>query len=184
MPKLKVDLDFTSTSEKRKHGYRPGDHVRGTVQANYFFGKPLDTAEVSIKATGMDVTTFEAASVEGKTDHDGAYRFDLQLPSYLAGRPLSQGAARLLVEATVKDSAGHSETRGEPITLSESAFLITAVPEGGTPIPGRVDQVFFLAAYPAGSPVQADLKGRANVESKQGSRTDTGAVAVINLGTP
>jgi len=80
LPKFKVDLDFTSTNEKRKHGYRPGDHVRGTVQANYFFGKPLDTAEVSIKATGMDVTTFEAASVEGKTDRDGAYRFDLQLP--------------------------------------------------------------------------------------------------------
>jgi uncharacterized protein YfaS (alpha-2-macroglobulin family) len=184
LPKFKVDLDFISTNDKKKHGYRPGDHVRGTVQGNYFFGKPLDTAEVSIKATGMDVTTFLAASVEGTTDHDGAYHFDLQLPGYLAGRPLSQGAARLLVEATVKDSAGHSETRGEPITVSESAFLITAVPEGGTLVPGLENQVFLLASYPDGSPVQADLKARSNTGTEQNVRTDEGGVAVFNLRTP
>jgi uncharacterized protein YfaS (alpha-2-macroglobulin family) len=184
LPKFKVDLNFISTNDKKKHGYGPGDHVRGTVQANYFFGKPLDTAEVSIKATGVDVTTFEAASVEGKTGRDGAYRFDLQLPGYLAGRPLSQGAARVLVEATVKDSAGHSETKGELITVSESAFLITAIPEGGTLIPGLENQVFLLASYPDGSPVQADLRVRSNVESEQSVRTDEGGVAVINLRTP
>lgn len=184
LPKFKVDLDFTSTTDKKKHGYRPGDHVRGTVQANYFFGKSLDASEVSIKATGMDVTAFEAASVEGKTDHDGAYHFDLRLPGYLAGRPISQGAARLLVEATVKDSAGHSETKGEPITVSESAFLMTAVPEGGTLIPGLENQVFLLASYPDGSPVQADLKVRSSAGSEQSTRTDQGGVAVINLRTP
>ena len=37
-----------------------------------------------------------------------------------------------VVEATVKDSAGHAETRGEPITVSESPLILTAVPEGGT----------------------------------------------------
>jgi uncharacterized protein YfaS (alpha-2-macroglobulin family) len=184
LPKFKVDLNFTSGNEKKKHGYRPGDHVHGTVQANYFFGKPLESAEVSIKATGMDVTTFLAASVEGRTDHDGAYHFDLQLPGYLAGRPLGQGAARLLVEATVKDSAGHSETRGEALTVSESAFLITAVPEGGTLVPGLENQVFLLASYPDGSPVQADLKARSTAGNTQSVRTDQGGVAVIHLRTP
>ena len=184
LPKFKVDVEFTSKDEQKKHGYRPGDHVKGTVQANYFFGKALDAAEVSIKATGMDVTTFEAASAEGKTDHDGAYHFDLRLPNYLAGRPLTQGAARLLIEATVKDSAGHSETRGEPITVSESAFLITAVPEGGTLIPGLENQVFLLASYPDGSPVEADLRVRTNEGSEQSVRTDGGGVAVISLKTP
>ena len=38
-----------------KRGYRPGDHVTGTVRANYFFGKPVDRAEVTVKASGMDV---------------------------------------------------------------------------------------------------------------------------------
>jgi hypothetical protein len=78
---------------------------------------------------------FNAGRAEGKTDRDGAYRFDIALPTYFAGRPLSQGAAKVLVEATVKDSAGHSETRGEPIVVSQAPLLITAVPEGGTLAP-------------------------------------------------
>ena len=42
LPKFKVELNFASPEGKKKHGYRPGDHVSGTVQANYFFGKALD----------------------------------------------------------------------------------------------------------------------------------------------
>jgi uncharacterized protein YfaS (alpha-2-macroglobulin family) len=181
LPKFKVDLDFTSKNDKKTHGYRPGDHVAGTVQANYFFGKSLDSAEVSLKATGMDVTTFEAASVQGKTDRDGTYRFDFRIPSYLAGRPITQGAARLLIEATVKDSAGHAETRGEPITVSKSPFLVVAVPEGGTLIPNLENQVFLLATYPDGSPVKADLKVRASKGVEQAVNTDEGGLAVISL---
>ncbi|HWZ96751.1 MAG TPA: MG2 domain-containing protein [Candidatus Dormibacteraeota bacterium] len=184
LPKFKVELNFTSTEGKKKHGYQPGDHVTGTVQANYFFGKALDTADVSVKAEGMDVTTFQAASVEGKTDRDGAYRFDLKLPPYLAGRPLDKGAAKILIEATVKDTAGHSETRGEPITVSASAFLLTAIPESGTLIPGLENQVFLLAAYPDGSPVEADLKVRTKSGGEQSVKTDAGGVAVIKVKTP
>ncbi len=73
-----------------------------------------------MKISSGDVEVFEAASVKGRTDKDGVYHFDLVLPGYFAGRNFSQGAARALVEATVKDSAGHSETRGEPITVSQS----------------------------------------------------------------
>ena len=181
LPKFKVDLSFQGKDEKSKHGYRPGDHVTGTVQANYFFGKPLDSAVVSIKAIGMDVTQFEAASADGKTDHEGTYHFDLKIPAYLAGRPLNQGAARLLIEATVKDGANHSETRGEPITVSESAFLITAVPEGGTLAPMLENQVFLLASYPDGSPVQAELKVRGDGVTEQSVNTDEGGVAIVHM---
>ena len=181
LPKFKVDLDLTSKNSEKKHGYRPGDRVTGTVQANYFFGKPLDTAEVSLKAIGMDVTTFEAASVEGKTDHDGAYHFDFPIPAYLAGRPLNQGAARLLIDATVKDSAGHSESRGQPITVSESSFLITAIPEGGSLVPNLENQVFLLASYPDGSPVQAALSVHSSSSPDQQVQTDEGGIGVITL---
>jgi hypothetical protein len=184
LPKFKVDLNFTSTEGNKKHGYRPGEIVSGTLQANYFFGKALDGAEVSVKATGIDVTTFEASSVEGKTDRDGAYHFKLPLPAYLAGRPLDKGAAKVLIEATVKDTAGHSESRGEPVTVSESAFLLTAIPEGGTLIPGLENQVFLLASYPDGSPVEAILKVRTKSGEEQSVKADAGGVAVITLKKP
>jgi uncharacterized protein YfaS (alpha-2-macroglobulin family) len=184
LPKFKVELAFESTEGKKTHGYRPGEIVSGTVQANYFFGKALDGAEVTVKANGMDVTTFEASSVEGKTDHDGAYHFKLTLPGYLAGRPLEHGAAKILIEATVKDTAGHSESRGEPVTVSDSAFLLTAIPEGGTLVPGLENQVFLLASYPDGSPAQADLKVRTKSGEVQSAKTDSGGVAAITLKHP
>jgi uncharacterized protein YfaS (alpha-2-macroglobulin family) len=183
LPKFKVAVEFAGNGKKTKRGYRPGDHVKGTVRANYFFGKPVDGAEISVKASSMDVAVFEVGSVQGKTDRDGSYEFDLKLPAYFAGRPLSQGAARVLVEATVKDSAGHAESRGEAITVSETPLLVTAVPEGGTLIPGLENQVFLLASYPDGTPARTDLTIHAADNAEQRAATDDGGVAVIRIKT-
>jgi hypothetical protein len=181
LPKFKVAIDLIGKDSKAKRGYRPGDKVSGTVHANYFFGKPVDDAEITVKASSADVSVFEVGSVQGKTDADGSYHFDLRLPRYFAGRPLSQGAARVLVEATVKDSAGHGETRGEPITVSESPLLITAVPEGGTLIPNLENQVFVLTSYPDGTPAVAELKVHAAGTQDQMVTTDAGGVAVVRV---
>ncbi|HUK19774.1 MAG TPA: MG2 domain-containing protein [Bryobacteraceae bacterium] len=177
LPKFKVAVEFAGQG---RHGYRPGQHVTGTVRANYFFGKPVDEAEITVKATGVDVAEFEAGSVHGKTDREGAYRFDLTLPAYFAGRATSQGAARVLVEAAVKDAAGHSETRGEPITVSESPLIVTAVPEGGSLIPNLENQVFILASYADGKPAVADLTVKAE-GTPQRATTDDGGVAVVRF---
>src|ERR1017187_3055766 len=129
----------------------------------------------------MDVAMVEVASAQGKTDSDGSYRFDIPLPKYFAGRPLSHGAARVLIEATVKDSAGHAETRGEPITVSESPLLITAVPEGGTLVPNLENQVFVLTSYPDGTAAKTDLTVHAAGNSDQHVATDDGGVAVARV---
>lgn len=181
LPKFKVALEFTGKNNQSAHGYRPGDHVTGTARANYFFGKPVDGAEITVKATGMDVAQFQLPPVHGKTDADGAWRFDLTLPNYFAGRPLNQGASRILIEATVKDSAGHSETRGEGITVSESPLIITAVPEGGTLIPNLENQVFVLTSYADGKPASAALTVHASGNTDQHVTTDAGGVGLIHL---
>jgi len=152
LPKFKVSVEFTPKDGRPRHDYRPGDHVTGTVQANYFFGKPVDDAPIAVKVSAMDVAVFEAVSAEGRTDEEGVYHFDLRLPSSFTGTAMNQGAARVLVEATVTDSASHAETRGEPITVSQSAMLLTAVPEGGILVPGIDNRVFVLASYPDGTP--------------------------------
>ncbi len=181
LPKFKVAVDLAGNGGHARRGYRPGDHVTGTVQANYFFGKPVDRAEVSVKASAMDVAVVEAAKSQGKTDASGAFRFDIQLPNYFAGRPLSHGAARVLIEATVKDAANHSETRGEPIMVSESPLLVTAVPEGGTLVPGLVNQVFILTSWPDGTPAQTDVRVHAPGNNYQTVSTDASGIAVIQL---
>src|ERR1700678_3149802 len=181
LPKFKVAVEFSENGKKKKRGYQPGDHVVGIVRANYFFGKPVDHAELTMKASAMDVTVFEVASAEGKTDAEGSYHFDLTLPKYFAGRPLDHGAARVLIEATVKDSAGHSETRGQPITVSDSPLLITAIPEGGTLVPNLQNQVFILTSYPDGTPARADVIVRSSVNGDQHASTDNGGIAIIAI---
>jgi uncharacterized protein YfaS (alpha-2-macroglobulin family) len=181
LPKFKVALEFTEKDNKPRRDYRPGDRVTGTVRANYFFGKPVDHAEVGVKISSADVEVFEAASAKGKTDKDGVYHFDLALPGYFAGRNFSRDSARALVEATVKDSAGHSETRGEAITVSQSPLLMTAVPEGGTLIPHLENQVFLLSSYPDGTPAVAALTVHLPGEHDQHVTTDSSGIATIHL---
>jgi uncharacterized protein YfaS (alpha-2-macroglobulin family) len=181
LPKFKVAVDFGGNEKKQKRGYQPGDHVAGTVRANYFFGKPVNGAEIGIKASTMDVGVVEVASAHGKTDAEGSYRFDLQMPKYFAGLPLNHGAARVLIEATVKDSAGHSETRGESIIVSESSLLLTAIPEGGTLIPNLENQVFVLASHADGTPAKADLTIHATGNTDQHVVTDEGGIGVARI---
>jgi A-macroglobulin TED domain/Alpha-2-macroglobulin family/Carboxypeptidase regulatory-like domain/A-macroglobulin receptor binding domain/MG2 domain/Alpha-2-macroglobulin bait region domain len=181
LPKFKVAFDFAGAEGKPPHGYRPGDHVKGVVRANYFFGKPVDGAEIMVKGTGMDVARFDAGSVAGKTDSDGAYRFDLRLPTFFAGRPLNHGAAQVLIEATVKDSAGHAETRGEPVTVSESPLIVTAVPEAGKLIPNLENQIFLVSSYADGKPAEANLIVHTPGNSDQRVTTDAAGVGVIRL---
>ena len=105
LPKFKVAVEFGDNGKKRKRGYQPGDHVTGTVRSNYFFGKPVDHAEISMKASAMDVAVFEVASAQGKTDSDGSYRFDIQLPEILC-REASQPRHRSRADR------GHGERLG------------------------------------------------------------------------
>jgi uncharacterized protein YfaS (alpha-2-macroglobulin family) len=169
LPKFKVAVELTG---KSRHGYRPGDRVTGVVRSNYIFGKAVE-GEAEVKLSAMDVLQFEAGSARGKTDAQGEYRFDLQLPDYFAGR---QGAARVLVEATVKDSAGHSEQRGEPIVVSASPILLTAIPESGALVPNLENQVYVVASYADGKPAVAKVTA-----AGQTVTTDEAGVAAIRI---
>jgi uncharacterized protein YfaS (alpha-2-macroglobulin family) len=181
LPKFKVAVEFTEKDNKQRRDYRPGDHVTGTVRANYFFGQPVAHADTAIKISSIDVDVFEAASTKGKTDKDGVYHFDLVLPAYFAGRNYSQDAVRALFEATVRDSAGHSETRGEAITVSQTPLLIMAVPEGGTLIPHLENLVFLLSSYPDGTPASASLTVHIPGEHDQHVNTDSSGIATIRI---
>ena len=179
LPRFKVDLDFGGNQPK--HGYRPGDHVTGVVRSNYFFGKPVDHAEVSVTASSKDVELFQAGQSKGTTDAEGAYRFDIRLPDFFAGHPLSQGAALVSLEAAVKDGAGHTESHDQTITVSESPLIVTAVPEGGAMAPGLTNQVYLVTSYPDGTPAKADLRISSSGTRDQSLATDASGIAIAQL---
>ncbi|MGH9574731.1 MAG: carboxypeptidase regulatory-like domain-containing protein [Candidatus Acidiferrales bacterium] len=180
LPKFRVMIDFDTKDGRQKRDYRPGEHVIGAVKANYFFGKPVANATVTIKASAMDVELFNAATVEGRTSGDGTYHFDFVLPRFFAGGGNRHGAAPVVVEATVKDTTEHAETRGESITVSETPLLITAIPEGGQLVRGLENEVYILASYPDGTPAKADIQVRMG-GVRQTTKTDEAGIATIQV---
>ena len=182
LPRFKVDIDLGGKDAKAKRGYRPGDHVSGTVRSNYFFGKPVDHADVVVKATGRDVEWFDAGQGKGTTDAEGAFHFDIRLPEFFAGHPLAQGAALVAIEATVKDNAGHSETHGETVSVSESPLLITAIPEGGALAAGLRNELFILASYPDGTPAKADIRVHTDSGDQTATTDQSGVASVLVIG--
>lgn len=179
LPKFRVAIDFASGNGKLRRGYRPGDHVTGVVHANYFFGKPVDHATITVKATGADAAEFEAARAEGRTNASGDYLFDLPLPNFFAGTGQAQGGAPVLIEASVKDGAGHTETHDESIMVSGAPLLLLAVPESGALVPGIENQVYLLTSYPDGTPAQASMTVHLPGRPAQEATTDASGVAVI-----
>jgi hypothetical protein len=102
------------------------------------------------------------------------------LPQFFAGNGKRHGAAPVVVEATVKDAAEHSETRGEPITVSQTSLLITAVPEGGKLVRGLENEVFVLTSYPDGTPAKADLVVR-TAAAQDRVQTDEAGIATVRI---
>ena len=86
-----------------------------------------------------------------------------------------------LIEATVKDSADHSETRGEPITVSQTSLLVQAIPEGGTLVPHLDNQVFILTSYPDGTPARSTVNVKLPGGRTEQATTDASGVAVIHF---
>jgi len=68
--------------------------VTGTVAADYFFGKSVTGAGVTVTASKFDVAFERFAEVTGTTDGHGSFDFNLRLPSYFVANPCSRGRLR------------------------------------------------------------------------------------------
>ncbi len=146
LPKFKVNLDLD------KDYYLPGETVEGTVQADYFFGKPVTEGEVTVTLSTFDVELTEFQKISGTTDRDGAYKFEARLPEHFVGTPLEQGNAYLQVDVSLKDQADHIEKTTRTSQVAKDPITITAIPESGALVPKVENVVYIMTTYPDGSP--------------------------------
>ncbi len=174
LPKFKVLL------ETDRDYYRPAEKVKGSVSAEYFFGKPVAGGQVTISAKAFDFEFHTVAYVRGKTDKDGEYEFEFQLPDYFAGQPLEKGDAFVMIEAEVKDTADHEQTAVARRKVTSEDLLIDLVPEAGRIVPGLVNRLYVVAAAPDDSPVEADVRIEIGDETFEGRSDDTG-IAVFEI---
>lgn len=147
---------FAVNFQRENAFYQPGTVVTGTVDAQYFFGKPVVGATVSIKGFVTDVERFQAFAVTGITDETGFYAYEFQTPAYFVGQ-LANDTAQVDLEITVTDSANHSESIDESITVAEEPILVEAVAESGILRPGLENIVYVQSSYPDGSPAQTTM---------------------------
>ncbi|MCI0459089.1 MAG: MG2 domain-containing protein [Gemmataceae bacterium] len=146
LPKFKANV----TSDKTF--YLPKETVRGSVQVDYFFGKPVSGGTVKVTAETFDVAFRKFHTWEGKTDNNGHAKFEIKLPDYFVGQPLQQGNALVKLEVKVTDTADHSETITRTYSVSDQPIRVSLIPEGGRLTPGMENRVFAAATYPDGTP--------------------------------
>ncbi len=182
LPKYKV----TVTTDRDY--YLPGERVEGKVQADYFFGKPTSDAKVAVRVSTFDVALTQIAVCEGKTDANGTYAFECDLPDAFVGQPIEQGNAFLQFDVEVVDQAEHTENAVHTASVAAGHVRLNAVPESGTLVPGVENTVYVLASRPTGEPVEATVNvlsatagGEALAQPRAAIRTDALGIAEVVL---
>ena len=71
----------------------------------------------------------------GKLDEQGHFSFSMTLPAVLAGVPLEQGKAAVMLRTTVSDTAGQQVEKQSVVTVSKSGLVVTVVPDSTSVVP-------------------------------------------------
>jgi len=151
LPKFKIDF-------KSDHNfYQPGETIKGEIQVDYFFGKPVAGGKVQIKCSKFDVAYVDFQSIEGKTDEKGHYTFEARLPEQFVGQPLEAGKASAKFEISIIDTADHKETITKNITVTASPIIVAAVPESGELVPGLENKVYIVTTYADATPASCKV---------------------------
>jgi hypothetical protein len=151
LPRFKTQLKTERTF------YLPKETVKGELQVDYFFGKPVAGGTVEVKASTFDVAFKEFATFKGKTDKRGHVKFEVKLPDYFVGLPLTKGNAVVRLEAKVTDTAEHTESVSRMVPVSDRPIRVSLIPEAGRLVPGLENTLFVAALYPDGSPASCSV---------------------------
>jgi len=137
---------FRVTVETARAFYTPDAQVQGTVDAAYFFGKPVAGARVTLRGQPDIVVT-------GETDARGRFDFSFTLSADVP----AAASASFELNVEVADAAGQFVGLRHQIPVAPQPILIKAVPESGALKPGVENTVYVMTAYPDGTPAETTL---------------------------
>ncbi|MBN1774767.1 MAG: hypothetical protein JXB32_26145, partial [Deltaproteobacteria bacterium] len=172
LPKFQVGVTFD------RPYYAPGEVISGTVDARYFFGKPVAGGRVKVEAAVFDVERHVFAELTGTTDDDGIYGFEVRLPAVLAGSELEAGNARVMLDTTVTDTADHEQTDHGSVVVAKDPIALLLLPESGRLAPRLENVLWVAAARPDGSPVRGTVTVRLGDASASGATDEVGIAAL------
>jgi alpha-2-macroglobulin-like protein len=151
LPRFEVALALD-----RAH-YQPGQTIKGRVQADYVFGKPVSDGSVTVTLASTDLPPKSLQTLEVRTDAGGAAAFEVVLPETLIGREQDGGPARVAVTATVRDPGGQTRGRTESIVVAAQPIRIEVIPEAGSLVKGLPNTIHLLTTTLDGRPARTQL---------------------------
>jgi uncharacterized protein YfaS (alpha-2-macroglobulin family) len=169
---------FEVTLTPDRSFYLPREHVSGSLNAEYFFGKKVAGGQVLIEGFTFDFERQVWVTQQGMTDENGSFAFEFDLPEYIVGTELEGGMGRFYLQASVTDLAQHTEQSSLSLPVSQSRLVIEAIPESGQIRPKLENIIYILTSYPDGAPAKTTL--RAEV-SGQSFALETGSYGLATL---
>ena len=151
LPKFRVDVSLDQPY------YQPGQKAHGTVDARYFFGKPVENAAVEIVVEARDVAAETVCRLERRTNAAGAAEFEFSLPDELVGREQLSGSAEIAVHATAVDSAGQKASKSVSRVVTAQPIRIEVMPESASLVRGVANFVYLYTSYPDGRPAETRI---------------------------
>ena len=137
--------------------YQPGETIKAELQVNYFFGKAVAGGKVHVKCSKFDVGYFDFQVLDGQTDAEGHFSFEVKLPASFVGQPLEAGKASAKLEIAVTDTADHKETITKNVAVTAAPILVTAVPESGELVPGLENRIYVVTTYADSTPARCQV---------------------------
>jgi hypothetical protein len=154
LPKFKVEI------ESERDYITQSSIFRGNITAEYFFGEPVDNADVRIEWFVQDgLLVKRIIEITGKTDDNG------NLPLAIDARNLYQQTAsseneiiESYIKVTVIDSAHQREEIIKSYPLAGEPVIIRMFSSNGKITRALNNRIFIFTSLPNGEPVSCKLK--------------------------
>ncbi|HET7035623.1 MAG TPA: alpha-2-macroglobulin family protein, partial [Thermomicrobiaceae bacterium] len=173
LPKYEVTL------QPAKSWVLAGEPLKGTVSAEYSFGKPV-VGEVELVAARYVGDWQEYARLTKPLD--GKLAFELPPVGYAAGVPAADGLAQVRLDVTVREQAtGYAEQDSQLVSVAAQPVGLRLIPESVTFKPGLPFSLLLLAETPDKQPVDTEVELEIDWERDgAGSKSDSQRVTTRN----
>lgn len=132
------------------------EQISGAVNANYFFGKPVD-GTVEVRASRY-VGVWEEYATYTATLSDGVAEFLLPAVAYVSGTAGAGGAGSAQLEVTVTDTSDHKEKTTKLLKIVDSTIQHQLIASSRSITPGQPFDVLLVAETPDGQQVDVSAK--------------------------
>ncbi|MCA9546373.1 MAG: hypothetical protein KC613_18335, partial [Myxococcales bacterium] len=175
LPKFDLDLDLDRAV------YFAGDRIVGTVRARYFFGEAVAGGQVSLSASTVDAGETVFANLQGATNAEGLYQFEIQVPDYIVGQPLEQGGGLINLALEVTDTAGQARTVSQLVRIARGPLELAVVPESGSYVPGVAQKLLLRTTDAAGAPTSATVRLTVNGNALEPVDTNANGLGFVRV---